>query len=154
MPQVWKVTKAFQSTVSKEDKTPQVVQTQGGEMHKYIVQVENQPVPGWLQILKKPGNAVNQGDELYGDIVENNWGKPQFNRADRPQEGQNSYQGNSAPQGQPAAQAGNVSNEAIMAELKYIRGVLENQFRPQAGTEPTQSSQGDDQPVDLSTLDY
>ena len=85
MPQVWKVSKAFQST-NRETGEPDVIKTKGGDMHKFMVQVENQPVDGWLQLLKKIGNKVEKGDELYGDIVENNYGKPQYVRADRPQE--------------------------------------------------------------------
>lgn len=150
MPQVWKVKKAFQST-NRETGEPDVIKTQGGDMHKFMAQVEGQPVDGWLQILKKPGNELKVGDELYGDIVENNWGKPQFNRAQRPQEG---YGAQPAPQGQPAAQAGGVTNEAIMAELKYIRGILENQFRPTQAAGATEGPQDDDGPVDLTQLDY
>lgn len=154
MPQVWKVKKAFQSS-NRETKEPDVVKTQGGDMHKWMAQVEGQPVDGWLQILKKPGNELSEGDELYGDIVENNWGKPQFNRANRPQEMQGGAP--AAPAAAPAPQnSGNASNDAIMAELKYIRGLLENQFRvaPAAGPAQSPASDDGDGPVDLTQLNY
>lgn len=158
MPQVWKVKKAFQST-NRETQEPDVVKTQGGDMHKFMAQVEGQPVDGWLQILKKPGNELKPGDELYGDIVENNWGKPQFNRAQRPQEdrapAQSSNQA-SAPQGNSS-----VTLEMVYNEVKYVRGLLENrgnfpangQPAAQAGNNSAPADDGD-QAVDLSQLDY
>lgn len=162
MAREYKVSKAFLSTVSKEDKTPQVVQTKGGNMHKYIVQVEDQPVEGWLQILKKPGNEVKVGDVLYGDIVENNWGKPQFNRAQRPE---GSYGGGQA---QPARQQPQASGNAshIEQKLDYIIRILESarwfvnpdQNVPLGQEGPKQADvvldDIDDKPVDLSELDY
>ena len=152
MPQVWKVSKAFQST-NRETGEPDVIKTQGGDMHKYMVQVEGQPINGWLQILKKPGNEVKQGDELYGDIVENNWGKPQFNRAQRPQENF----GNSQPQAarpQPQSNGGSVEQK-----LDYIISLLENRGNfqsdgPSAAPASNANPQNDDGPVDLTQLDY
>lgn len=155
MPQIWKVSKAFQST-NRETKEPDVIKTQGGDMHKYMVQVEGQPISGWLQILKKPGNAVNQGDELYGDIVENNWGKPQFNRAQRPQEGFGGSQQAPAQRRQvPSQPAGSVEEK-----LDYLIGLVENFLDAQEGRTGSQAGANtvaediDDGPVDLSQLDY
>lgn len=154
MPQVWKVSKAFQST-NRDTKEPDVVKTQGGDMHKYMVQVEGQPIDGWLQILKKPGNAVKQGDELYGDIVENNWGKPQFNRAQRPQEGFGGGQQSAAPR-----QASSQPSGSVEEKLDYLISLVENFLDAQEGRGRTQEATDnvptdiDDGPVDLSQLDY
>lgn len=154
MPQVWKVKKAFQST-NRETNEPDVVKTQGGDMHKFMAQVEGQPVDGWLQILKKPGNELKPGDELYGDIVENNWGKPQFNRAQRPQEDRAPAQNQSA-RPQPAANGGSVEQK-----LDYIISLLENRGNFPANGQPAVSASNNsapaddgDQAVDLSQLDY
>lgn len=150
MPQVWKVSKAFLSTVSKEDKTPQVIKTQGGDMHKFMVQVEGQPIDGWLGILKKPGFEVKQGDELYGDIVENNWGKPQFNRAQRP----DGFVGGTAG---PAPKAQGVP---AGDRLEYLISLVENFLKSQGADVPATKAGDvsvtdiDDKPVDLSQLDY
>lgn len=147
MAQEYTVTKAFQSK-DRDTKEPQVIKTANGEMHKYMVQVENQPVQGWMGILKKPGNEVNEGDVLYGDITENDWGKPQFKRADRPFGGQSQ-----APQA-PQQSSGGVTNEQIMEELKYVRGLLENRFQDRSQAAAPSSPADDDGPVDLSALDY
>jgi len=146
MPQVYKVSGAFLSTVSKEDKTPQVVNTPGGDMHKYMVQVENQPVQGWFSVLKKPGNEVKKGDELYGDITENNWGKPQFTRAQRPQEGTQVYR----PQ-----QQSNGGSE-LEAKVDYLISLVENFLESKSGSsaQKTNVDTQDDEPVDLTSLDY
>lgn len=154
MPQVWKVSRAFQST-NRDTKEPDIIKTQGGDMHKYMVQVEGQPIDGWLQILKKPGNAVNQGDELYGDIVENNWGKPQFNRAQRPQEGFGGGQQASAPR-----QASSQPSGSVEEKLDYLISLVENFLDAQEGRGQAQTADNkvptdiDDGPVDLSSLDY
>lgn len=151
MPQVWKVKKAFQST-NRETGEADVVKTQGGDMHKFMVQVEGQPIDGWLQILKKPGNEVKQGDELYGDIVENNWGKPQFNRAQRPQEGFGT-----SPSPAASTQPSQPSGE-LEAKVDYLISLVENFLdsqgvsRPEPATESATSD--DDGPADLSKLGY
>jgi len=159
MSQVYTVEKAFQSTVSKEDKTPQVVQTKGGDMHKYMVQVEGQGTSDWLGILKKPGNVVTVGDEMYGDLVTNQWGKLQFNRAQMPQDG--SVRLNTAAPAAPAARALQAPAAQPNGEqgdkLDYIISMLENFLeskgiaKPEAGADGPQS---DDGPVDLSEIDY
>lgn len=156
MAREFKVVKAFMST-DKDTGEAQVVQTRGGGMHKFMVQVEDQPVAGWLQILKKPGNEVKVGDTLYGDIVENNWGKPQFNRSERP-DGNFSRPAAPARSSQPAG-------GHIEEKLDYIIQILESarwfvdprkntplgQEGPKADVAPTDI---DDGPIDLSGIDY
>ena len=150
MAQTFIVDKAFLST-DQNTKEVQVIKTPGGEMHKYMVQVKDQPVKGWFSVLKKPGNEVKPGDELYGEIVENNWGKPQFNRAQKPY-------GNDAPR-QSAPQTSQPSEE-MEAKLDYIIGLLENFLDAQGvGVNPKKAvDEGptdiDDGPVDLSQLEY
>lgn len=149
MPQAFKVVKAFQST-NRETGEPDVVKTQGGEMHKFMVQVENQPVQGWLQILKKPGNEVKPGDELYGDIVENNWGKPQFNRAQKP------FDGNA--QGQAPAQTASQPSGDLEDKVDYLISLVENFLDSQGVQRPAATNESapsdDDGPADLSKLGY
>lgn len=157
MTQVWKVAKAFQST-DAETKQPQIVKTQGGDNHKFMVQVEGQPVPGWIGILKKIGNEVKPGDEIYGDVVENNWGKPQFNRAQLPQDGSVRLNGGSAPTAQAAAPARATTAQpsgSTEEKLDFIISLLENFLNSQKGTNPTPNTTDDeDGPVDLSQIDY
>ena len=145
MPQVWKVTKAFQST-NRDTGEPDVIKTRNGNMHKFMVQVEDQPIDGWLQLLKKVGSKVQKGDELYGDIVENNWGKPQFVRADRPQEvSANNSQNNVQWTGE------------LDSKLDYLIAMVENFLDAQDSKEQSatnKSSQGDDAPADLTQLDF
>lgn len=143
MPQIWKVTKAFQST-NRDTGEVDVVKTTGGDMHKFMVQVENQPVEGWLQLLKKVGNKVNVGDELYGDIVENNWGKPQYIRADH-------------PQGMPVKQSKTQSSGELERKIDYLISLVENFLKHQGGEKSAGTSggsQGDDAPADLTQLDF
>jgi hypothetical protein len=103
MPKVFTVTQAFLST-DKETKEPQLVPTKGGPMHKYMVQFENQSIPGWVSILRKPDSpAVVEGDQFYGVLEENDWGKPQFTRMQTPQDG--SVQLNQGGTKAPAAQS-------------------------------------------------
>ena len=144
MAKVYTVTKAFQST-DKDTKEPQVINTKGGEMHKFMVQVADQPVAGWLSILKKPGNVVNEGDELYGFIDENQWGKPNFTAAQRP-EGMQLKTSNSKPSSTPAPSG--ISTDLIHDKLdeilRLLRGVDEPVIVPNTESEP----------VDLEKLGY
>lgn len=153
MAQTFIVDKAFLST-DKNTKEVQVINTPGGEMHKYMVQVKNQPIQGWFSVLKKPGNEVKPGDELYGEIVENNWGKPQFNRAQKPY-------GNDAPRQSAPAQATSSQPSGNMEEkLDYLISLVENFLDAQGvGVNPkktvdTVPTDIDDGPVDLSQLEY
>lgn len=146
MPQVWKVVKAFQST-NRDTGEPDVIKTRGGDMHKFMVQVENQPVDGWLQLLKKTGNKVEKGDELYGDIVENNYGKPQYVRADRPQEMRT---GSGQVKSQPSGE--------LEAKVDYLISLVENFLDAQGSKKPAGASNSpkadDDAPADLTSLDF
>lgn len=162
MPKVFAVEKAFLSTVSKEDKTPQVVETKGGEMHKYMVQFKDQSIPGWIGILKKPGNAVNEGDEMYGVLEENNWGKPQFTRMQLPQDGSVVLKtAGSAPASSQAASGPSKTQPSGDLETKvdYIISLLENFLdsqgvaKPQAAAQRPSTDDGE-APVDLSEIDY
>lgn len=160
MPKVFKVEKAFLSTEA-DKKTPQVVTTKGGEMHKFMVQFENQGIPGWIGILKKPGNVINQGDEMYGVIEENQWGKPQFTRMQLPQDGSVQLKTSNAPAETsapaPKVQEGQV-NGTVEEKLDYIIGMLEAHFQPNATTgTPARRDESptdiDDGPINLDDLD-
>lgn len=151
MAQTFIVDKAFLST-DRDTKEVQVVNTPGGDMHKYMVQVKSQPIQGWFSVLKKPGNEVKPGDELYGEIVENNWGKPQFNREQKPY-------GNDAPRQSAPAQTSQPSG-SVEEKLDYLISLVENFLdaqdsgrKAQAGTDAV-ATDIDDGPVDLSQLDY
>lgn len=153
MSQEYKVSNAFLSTVSKEDKTPQIVPTKGGDMHKYMVQVENQPIQGWFQILKKPGNEVKPGDVIYGDFVTNQWNKPEFKRAQRPL-GQNTTQ---APTTQSTPALGGSLEQKVDKILEVVTR-LEATFLGGTATASKSSDTVlediDDKPVDLSEIPY
>lgn len=165
MAQEWKVTRAFRGTVEGDKNTPEVIHTQAGDCHKYLVQVENQPVPGWFQVLRKIENGqskpVNQGDTLYGEINENNYGKPDFKRVNRPYEGQPQQ----APQAQPAAAPAQTytppqqPSTELEAKVDYLISLVENFLDSQQGTQPAGAAPGatdndDDAPVNLDNLDY
>lgn len=160
MAREYKVVKAFQGK-DRETGEPEVVQTKGGGMHKFLVQVEDQPVQGWMNILKKPGHEVKVGDILYGDVVENNWGKPQFNRSQRPD---GNYGGGQTQQSARPQPQGDVSR--LEQKVDYIIRILESarwfvdpgQNVPLGKEGPKQQDvvldDIDDKPVDLSEIDY
>ncbi len=161
MPKVFKVEKAFLST-QEDKKTPQVINTQGGEMHKYMVQFENQSIPGWIGILKKPENSVNVGDEMYGVLEENNWGKPQFTRMQLPQDGSvrlntGAPSANATPAAKPTSSqpAGSVE-EKLDYLISLVENFLESQGAKPAAAAPVKANPADDgeAPVDLSQIDY
>jgi len=161
MPKVFVVEKAFLSTVSKEDKTPQVVETKGGEMHKFMVQFKDQSIPGWIGILKKPGNVVNEGDEMYGVLEENNWGKPQFTRMQLPQDGSVTLKSaGTAPAASQAASAPSKSQPSGELEDKvdYLISLVENFLDSQGIAKPAAAPKSapvdGEKPVDLSEIDY
>lgn len=68
MAQAYTVSQAFQATVSKEDKTPKTVELNGNTFNAWKVKLAGQSDKGWINVNKKPGNEINPGDELYGDI--------------------------------------------------------------------------------------
>lgn len=140
-----KVTKAFQST-DRDTKEPQVVNTKGGEMHKYMVQFEGRS--DWIGILKKPGNEVKAGDVLFGDIIEDGqWGKPEFKKGEKPF--------GAAAQG---AASTTVASGDLEAKIDYLTSIVENfleHFEGRAGTQTTTPANTDlDGEVDLSELPY
>ena len=148
-----KVAKAFQSTVSKEDKTPQVVQTRGGEMHKFMVQFEGRN--DWIGILKKPGNVVNAGDSLYGNIIEDGqWGKPEFKGEQKP------FGEAPAPQASAPRAATTQPSGTVEEKLDYLISLVENFLESQGSAKRTSTTTDtvledvDDGPVDLSELPY
>ena len=137
-----KVSKAFQST-DRETKEPQVVQTKGGPMNKYMVQFEGRS--DWIGILKKPGNEVKAGDVLFGDIVEEGqWGKPEFKKGERPFGGQ--------------ASTSPIESGNLEAKIDYLTGMIENFLEYQTGSagaqKPVVEDTEIDGPVDLSSLPY
>lgn len=166
MPKVFTVTQAFLST-DKETKQPQLVNTQGGPMHKYMVQFENQSIPGWVSILRKPDSpAVVVGDQFYGVLEENQWNKPQFTRMQPPKDGsvQLSQGGTKAP---AATNAGTVpkSNGArdeelhekvdflisLVEQLAESQGIAVRAVTANGNTDP---SDDDSAPLDLSEIPY
>lgn len=141
MAQYWTVKKAFQGK-DRETGAVEVIQTKGGDAHKFLVQVENQPVEGWFSVLKKPGNVVKEGDQLYGTIEENNYGKPQFTRMQEPQDGSRPKQTNTG-------------ERSVSEKLDYIISMLENQFRAKKESKDAGVPEDiDDGPVDLDSIDY
>lgn len=145
-----KVAKAFQST-DRDTKEVQVINTKGGEMHKFLVQFEGRK--DWIGVLKKPGNEVKAGDVLYGNIIEDGqWGKPEFKAEQRPQDGvQPSRQ--SAPRQAPSGD--------LDEKVDYLIGLVEEiaeRFQVST-TQPSQSRDVapediDDKPIDLSQIPY
>lgn len=152
------VEKAFQGSVSKEDKTPVVIKTKAGDCHKYLVKFKGEGDKGWIQILRKitdgESEPVSEGDSFYGDLAENNWGKYDFHRQRRP-EGQLPPQ-NAKSQKSSGVATSNVGN--LEAKLDYIIGILEHArwFVPNEVEKPKDfvPETIDDKPVDLSELDY
>lgn len=154
------VAQAFQGT-EQGTKEPQVIKTKAGDCHKYLVKFEGEEDKGWIQILRKldengASQSVDKGDVLYGSLSENNWGKYDFKREQRPE-------GQAAPakaQGRPAASAPAQTNSGVEAKLDYIISLLENgsNFRSDdaPATAPSQAGpqSDDDAPVDLNELDY
>ena len=67
MAQDWLVTDAFQGK-DRDTKQVTVKEFNGNQFHVYMVKVQNQPVEGWMQILRKPGNPVEKGMSLYGAV--------------------------------------------------------------------------------------
>lgn len=72
MAQEYQVTKAFQATVSKEDKTPKSFTNKAGQT-LFVWKVQVAGNSNWININKQEGNVINPGDSIYGDIVPNQW---------------------------------------------------------------------------------
>lgn len=151
------VTKAFVST-DKDTKQPQIVTTKAGNCHKYMVQVAGQPIPGWMQILKKitdgTSTPVKEGDVLYGNVVENNWGKPDFKKEQRPDGSYSAPQQSSAAPSQAAPSAGlEAKVDRILSLLETFLGQAASPTRAQADSTPDYQDV-DDGPVDFSEVPY
>lgn len=151
----YKVSQAFQAK-DRDSGEVEVINTKAGACHKYIFKVDGQPIDGWLNILRKiedgESKPVEKGDMLYGDIVENNWGKAQFNRVQRP-EGMPpvSNNGSSAQKDSPKADTagmGSVSITVINDKLDKIINILE----PKRSRDVTPTDAPAD--IDLTELDY
>ena len=141
MSQAYKVSQAFQATVSKEDKTPKTVTFNGHTFNAWKVKVENQEDFGvegdqWINVNKQPGNEIKVGDEIYGDIdrVDGKFGSfYNFKYASRPL-GQAPN-----PASTPGTQApaedftANVSTELVHDKLDYIIDLLEKLVDPATG---------------------
>lgn len=168
MPQEFTVTKGFQGT-EQETKAPSVINTKAGPCHKYLFQVAGQPVPGWMQLLRKinpdgTSNPIKEGDKLYGSIAENNWGKPEFTKAQRP-DGAPAVQSSTQPGQAPAVPsfAAAPATSELEAKVDFIISLLENFLDSRNGVQQTEpagpatsptNNDGDEAPVNLQSLDY
>lgn len=153
MSQAYKVTQAFQATVSKEDKTPKTVELNGNTFNAWKVKLDGQGDKGWINVNKKPGNEIKQGDELYGDIVQVD-GKfgtfYNFKSASRPLG--EAPAANSQPSGGEDWTT-NLSTELAHDKLDYIIGLAEA-IAEKLGAEatPSTAAPGSSSP-DLDDLD-
>jgi hypothetical protein len=162
MAQEYKVSKAFQGK-DKETNQPEVVNTKAGPCHKYLFQVDEQI--GWFNTLRKinpdgKSNPLKEGDTVYGDFAENNYGKLAFVKAQRPfQAGAQTtapqYSG-TVPQKSAAASADPTTE--LEAKVDYVISLLENflsveDAKKQPGdTKPVAND--DDAPLNLDDIDY
>ena len=75
MAQDIKVAKAFQATVSKEDKTPKTFVNKAGQT-LFVWKVQFEGRNDWINVNKQEGNEIKAGDIMYGNIVEEQapWG--------------------------------------------------------------------------------
>lgn len=153
------VSQAFLGT-EQGTKDPQIIKTKAGDCHKYLVKFEGEEGKGWIQILRKIENGastpVEKGNVLYGSLSENNWGKYDFKREQRP-EGQAAPQASSR---QSSAPASVTDNGGLEAKIDYLTTLVENFLQSQGHdvTQPATSQASaptdDDAPVDLNELDY
>lgn len=128
MSQAYKVSQAFQATVSKEDKTPKVVEINGHKFNAWKVKLDGQSDKGWINVNKQPGNEIKPGDELYGDVVEVTGKFGSFYN----------FKSASKPMGQlstPVEEQSSVSTDLIHDKLDYIIELLEKQDNKSAKVE-------------------
>ena len=121
MAQEYKVTKAFQATVSKEDQTPKSFTNKAGQK-LFVWKVQFEGRSDWIDINKQEGNEIKAGDSLYGNLVEEQvpWGtKLAFKSEQRPMGEYPASQG-SAPL-TPAPAVGS----ALEAKIDRILEVVE-----------------------------
>ena len=127
MAKFYKVSKAFQATVSREDKTP-VVDDHGNV--KFMFQVENQGKEGWMSLQRKPGGTLEPGDYVYGIVDEWDNGKAKFVRQQVPDGVEYPADAPKRP-ATPSQPSGgedftsNLSTELAHDKLDYIIGMLE-----------------------------
>ncbi len=133
MSQAYKVSQAFQATVSKEDKTPKTVEFDGHTFNAWKVKLDGQSDKGWINVNKKPGNEIKPGDELYGDIaqIDGKFGTfYNFKSASRPLGEAPTQAAAPAPADDFTA---NVSTELVHDKLDYIIDLLEKLVDPATG---------------------
>ena len=139
MSQAYKVSQAFQATVSKEDKTPKTVTFNGHTFNAWKVKLENQEDYGvegnqWINVNKKPGNEIKPGDELYGDLdrVDGKFGTfYNFKSASRPL---GEAPAASSSNGGSEDFTANISTELVHDKLDYIIDMLEKLVEPTQAT--------------------
>ncbi len=158
MSQAYKVTQAFQATVSKEDKTPKTVTFDGNTFNAWKVKLDGHSDKGWINVNKKPGNEIAAGDELYGDIaqIDGKFGTfYNFKSASRPL-GEAPAQASAAPSSNGGSEdfTSNLSTEIAHDKLDYIIGLLEA-LTEKAGVDPSDVSVSTTAPgsPDLDDLD-
>lgn len=153
MSQAYKVTQAFQATVSKEDKTPKTVTFDGNTFNAWKVKLDGHSDKGWINVNKKPGNEIAAGDELYGDIaqIDGKFGTfYNFKSASRPLG--EAPATNSQPSG-GEDWTSNLSTELAHDKLDYIIGLLEAVAeKVNAEAQPSTTAPGSGSP-DLDDLD-
>ncbi len=144
MSKAYQVAQAFQATVSKEDKTPKTVTFDGNTFNAWKVKLVGEESKGWINVNKKPGNEIAQGDELYGDVVQIDGKFGTFYN----------FKSASRPLGEaPAASSqndssedftANVSTEIVHDKLDYIIGMLEQLVDPTTAQPSTAAPSLDD----------
>lgn len=140
MAKFYKVSKAFQATVSKEDKTPQV--DEHGNI-KFMFQVENQGKEGWMSLQRKAGSTLEAGDYVYGIVDEWEGGKAKFVRQQVPEGTE--YPADAPKRSASTATASQTEKETsslstisvdlIHEKLDYIINILEKQDTKSAKVE-------------------
>lgn len=157
MAKFYKVSKAFQATVSKEDKTP--VTDDHGNV-KFMFQVENQGKEGWMSLQRKPGGTLEPGDYVYGIVDEWDNGKAKFVRqqvpdgveypADAPKRPATPAEGAAAVDATSPVQQSEL-DELTQDKLDYIIGMLEQLTNPDLAN--VNKVIPGSKPVDLEDLD-
>lgn len=155
MANFYKVTKAFQATVSREDKTP--VTDDHGNI-KFMFQVENQGKDGWMSLQRKPGGTLEPGDYVYGIVDEWDNGKAKFVRQQVPDGVEYPADAPRRPATPAAVDAKEDFTQGIVSELTqdkldYIIGLAEA-IAEKLGAEaqPSTTAPGSGSP-DLDDLD-
>ncbi len=151
MSQAYKVTQAFQATVSKEDKTPKTVELNGNTFNAWKVKLDGQGDKGWINVNKKPGNEIHPGDELYGDIaqIDGKFGTfYNFKSASRPlgevpgsQEARNNAEQAVRTGSNHEDFTANISTELAHDKLDYIIGLLETIAEAVGASDPKPSTE-------------